>query len=310
MRPLLAGVLLLALLRPEAASAGAGQAEQLARIPSRRAYPGLTADKEGRWTAPFFFIQLADPQFGFMDAAQERKNAESAVEHINRLKPRFVIVCGDLVHPNPGAPGYEEKIAEFIGIFGKVNSAIPLVCLPGNHDVGNTPDAASLASYRRRFGDDYFGFWAGGVRCLVLNSTLYHDPSKAPDEQKQQDAWFAQELAETRKSKPRQVLVFQHHAWFLKAPDDKDGYFTLPEVRRKPALALMKEAGVKAVFAGHYHGNAGGRDGELEMISTGPLGKPLRKDPSGLRIVEVYPESIRHQYYALEEVPRSVELAK
>src|SRR6185295_4196978 len=67
MRPLLAGLLLLALLDP-AASAAARQAESLARLPSKRVYPGLTADQEGRWTAPFFFIQLADPQFGFMDA--------------------------------------------------------------------------------------------------------------------------------------------------------------------------------------------------------------------------------------------------
>ena len=94
MRPLLAGLLLL--------SAAARQSEPLARIPSQRIYPGLTADQEGRWTAPFSFIQLADPQFGFMDAAQERKNAESAVEHINRLKPRFVIVCGDLVNAVTG----------------------------------------------------------------------------------------------------------------------------------------------------------------------------------------------------------------
>lgn len=298
MRTAWVGVVLLALL----------QGEQLSKIPANRAFPGLTAEKEGRWTAPFFFVQLADPQFGFMDDAQERKNAEAAVQHINRLKPRFAIVCGDLVHPNPGTTDYEAKVALFCAIFAKIDPAIPLICVSGNHDVGNTPDAAGLAAYRKRFGDDYFGFWAGGVRCLVINSTLYHDPSKSPDEQKQQEAWFARELADARKTKPRHLLVFQHHAWFLKGPEDKDGYFTIPQARRNPALALMKDAGVRAVFAGHYHGNAAGRDGELEMITTGPVGKPLRKDPSGLRIVEVYPDSIRHAYYPLAEVPASVTL--
>ena len=288
--------------------AAAGQADPLPRLPANRAFPGLTAEKEGRWTAPFFFVQMADPQFGFMEAAQERKNAEAAVAHINRLKPRFAIICGDLVHPPPGTDGYDAKVAEFTSIFSRIDPSIPLVCVAGNHDLGNTPDAGSLAAYRKRFGDDYFGFWAGGVRCLVINSTLYHDPSKAAEEQKQQEAWFARELEEAGKSRPKHVLVFQHHAWFLKSPEDKDGYFTLPQVRRKPALALMKDAGVRAVFAGHYHGNADGRDGELEMVTTGPVGKPLRKDPSGLRIVEVYPSSIRHAYYALEQVPNSIEL--
>jgi 3',5'-cyclic AMP phosphodiesterase CpdA len=241
-----------------------------------------------------------------MEAAQERKNAEAAVAHVNRLKPRFVVICGDLVHPPPGTPDYEAKVAEFKSIFSRIDSSIPLICVPGNHDLGNTPDAASLASYRKHFGDDYFGFWAGGVRGLVLDSTLYSDPSKAPAEQEAQEAWFARELGEAKKGAPRHVLVFQHHSWFLNGPDDKDGYFTLPQARRKPALTMMKDAGVKAVFAGHYHGNALARDGDLEMVTSGPVGKPLRKDPSGLRIVEVRADSIRHAYYALEEVPQAV----
>ena len=62
------------------------------------------------------------------------------------------------------------------------------------------------------------------------------------------------------------------------------------------------------MFAGHYHGNAAGRDGRLEMVTTGPVGKPLRKDPSGLRIVEVYSGSLRHAYYSLQEVPDAVTL--
>jgi 3',5'-cyclic AMP phosphodiesterase CpdA len=307
MRQALAALVILALLRP-AGSAEARQSDPLPRLPANRAFPGLTAEKEGRWTGPFFFVQLADPQFGFMDAAQERTNAEAAVRHINRLKPRFVVVCGDLVHPPPGTDGYEAKVAEFKSIFSRIDPGIPLLCVPGNHDVGNTPDGASIAAWRKNFGDDYFGFWAGGVRGLVLNSTLYHDPSKSPKDQELQEAWFAQQLTDARKNSPKHVLVFQHHAWFLKGPDDKDGYWAIPQARRKPALALMKDAGVKAIFAGHYHGNVLARDGELEMVITGPVGKPLRKDPSGLRIVEVYPTSIRHAYYPLEEVPPSVVL--
>ncbi len=281
--------------------------EEALRVAKDRAYPGLTREKEGDWKGPFFFVQLADPQFGFMDAAQEAKNAEAAVAHVNRLKPRFVVVCGDLVHPPPGAKGNPEKVAEFRRIFGKIDPAIPLVCVSGNHDVGNKPTPATLADYRKGFGDDWFGFWAGGLRCLVLNSTLYHDPSQAPEEQKAQEAWLAAELEAAKRDKPRHLLVFQHHSWFLKAPDEPDGYFAIPRERRLPALALLKAAGARAVFAGHYHGNAHGKDGDLEMVTTGPVGKPLRKDPSGLRIVEVLETGLRHAYYPLDQVPASVD---
>ena len=50
----------------------------------------------------FFFIQLSDPQFGMYtadrDFAQETANFEFAVANINRLKPAFVVITGDLVN--------------------------------------------------------------------------------------------------------------------------------------------------------------------------------------------------------------------
>jgi len=94
----------------------------------------------------------------------------------------------------------------------------------------------------------------------------------------------------------------------LVAPDEKDAYMNIPLERRRPALEAMKAAGVRAVFAGHLHANAHGMDGTLEMVTTGPVGKPLKKDPSGLRIVEVREDGLKHRYYALDEVPEKVDL--
>ena len=59
---------------------------------------------------------------------------------------------------------------------------IPLVCLCGNHDVGNRPNAVTIEEYKREFGDDYLAFWAGGCRCIVVNTSLYNDPSDAEKE--------------------------------------------------------------------------------------------------------------------------------
>ena len=58
-----------------------------------------------------------------------------------------------------------------------------------------------------------------------------------------------------------------------------------------------------AVFAGHYHRNAYGRDGPREMITTGPVGKPLGEDPSGFRIVRLSSEGLSHAYFGIADPP-------
>jgi 3',5'-cyclic AMP phosphodiesterase CpdA len=264
------------------------------------------------WKGPFFFIQLTDPQFGMFDCDQSWGKETAlfcqAVEAINRLKPRFVIIGGDMVNQEPDGPAHAAEVAEFERIARLIDPSIPLLYVCGNHDVGNRPTPAALALYRKEFGDDWFPFWVGGVCCLVLNTNLYWDPTGALEEQARQEAWFARELTAAREAGAKQILVFQHHPWFLTKPDDPDDYFTIPRVRREPALALMRRAGVRAVFAGHCHRNAYGRDGDLEMITTSAIGMPLGNDPSGFRIVKVYEDRIEHVYYGLDEAPEAVSL--
>lgn len=77
----------------------------------------LFPDAECEWTRPFYFIQAADPQLGLMKAwregdcdgggdewAEEVELTKQAVEAVNQLRPRprFMVLCGDLVHAMPG----------------------------------------------------------------------------------------------------------------------------------------------------------------------------------------------------------------
>src|SRR5205085_3166055 len=91
----------------------------------------------GRGAEPFFFIQLSDPQFGMFsnnkDFAQETANFEFAVATINRLKPAFVVITGDLVNK----AGDSEQIAEFHRIAAKIDQKIRVYNMPGNHDLQN-----------------------------------------------------------------------------------------------------------------------------------------------------------------------------
>ena len=75
-------------------------------------------------------------------------------------------------------------------------------------------------------------------------------------------------------------------------------------------MKLFHESGITHVFAGHYHRNAYGRDGELEMITTGPVSKPLGKDPSGIRVVIWNEAGFTHEYYGLGSIPHEVSVKK
>lgn len=71
----------------------------------------------------------------------------------------------------------------------------------------------------------------------------------------------------------------------------------------------IREAGIKYVFAGHYHRNAGGFDGDFEMVVTSAIGLQIQNDKdSGLRIVRVLEDKICHEYYELDKIPTTVEL--
>ena len=257
-------------------------------------------------TNNFFFLQMADTQFGFYtdnkDFGRETLNFEKAIAEANRLRPAFVIVCGDLVNK----PGDQEQINEYKRIASLLNPAIPLYNVSGNHDVGNTPTAESLAKYRESFGLDYYTFESGNVFGIVVNSSLMKDPTSAPEEAAAHEEWLHAVLREAHEIQNRFPVVFMHHSLFLKDPGEKDDYFNFSEPRRMHYLKLFNDSGVRYIFAGHYHKNAFGRAGDLEMVTTGPVGRPLGKDPSGFRIVVVDGNSLRHTYYSLDSIPAVV----
>lgn len=258
---------------------------------------------------PFFFVQMADTQFGFFDDNRDFKketvNFEKAIAEANRIRPEFVVVCGDLVNK----PGDMEQIAEYKRIAAQLNPGIKLYNVAGNHDVENIPTPRSLRTYRKHFGSDYYSFAAGSIFGIVLNSSLMRDPDSARTEAIDQDYWLKAELEKAQRSKDI-IMVFMHHPLFLDNPDEKDEYFNFPEVTRRKYLALFKEYNVKFVFAGHYHRNAGGRDENLEMITTGPVGRPLGSDPSGFRIVTVDNGVVKHRYYGLDHIPEGKSISE
>jgi len=241
------------------------------------------------------------------------------------------VVCGDLVHAYPtDQHAQQRQVADYKRIMNEVHPDIPLVCLCGNHDVGDAPDRASIELYKKRFGDDYLSFWVGGVKFIVLNSQMYKDKSRCVQMAAEQDAWLQSELDPSQSSGAQHLVVFSHIMPFVYSSDEPSGYFNLAEEVRRPLLARLLEAGASKWFCGHYHRNAGGccDNGqvgddrrEMEVIITAAVGSNLVDDPrgdvlglsgmgavelndqvSGFRLVKVRQSEIEHQYFALKEL--------
>lgn len=251
---------------------------------------------------PFFFMQASDPQFGMFaedrNFVQETANWEFVIASANRLKPAFVVVSGDLTNKT----GDADEIAEYKRINAKLNSSIHLYSVPGNHDVGNDPTPESLAAFRKNYGKDYYAFDEGPVHGIVLNSNLMKAPAKVASEAAAQEAFLEAELKKSQAA-GRMAVIFQHHPYFLEKPDEPEQYFNLPVATRARILKLFHQYGVRYVFAGHYHRNALAKDGDLEMITTGPAGMPIGPDPSGFRLAEVKGKAIEQNYFGLGNIP-------
>jgi 3',5'-cyclic AMP phosphodiesterase CpdA len=248
---------------------------------------------------PPTFIQMSDPQFGMFTANKsfehETANFEFAIATANRLKPAFVVITGDLVNE----PGNAAQADEYQRIAAKLLPAIKLYSVPGNHDVGNEPTRESLARYRQRFGPDYYTFRSGEMEGIVLNSNLEKGAQNVPEESAKMEAWLKTQLAQAH----GQVIVFQHIPFFLKEAGEEDQYFNVPRETRARYLAILHQYGVKQVFAGHLHHNSEGKDGDLEMFTTGPVGMPLEGGKSGMRLVVVKDGGVVQKYYDFGELP-------
>jgi UDP-2,3-diacylglucosamine pyrophosphatase LpxH len=270
----------------------------------------LPAAAQPAMSKPWFFAVLADPQLGMYakdkNFAQETANFEFAVANLNRLHPRFVVVAGDFVN-RTGDPA---EIAEYKRILGKLDPSIPVYNVVGNHDIGNIPKPGALDRYHAAFGRDYYTFVQGDILGIALDSSLIQAPQKDAEAARQQEEWLRKTLASVKSNPHRQIVVFQHIPYFIHSPDEPDSYFNIPQPAREKYLHLLKEAGVRYVFTGHYHRNAGGIDGPLTEVVTGAVGMPLGGSQSGFRIVTVDGSKLNSKWLCFGGIPNQIDPQK
>jgi 3',5'-cyclic AMP phosphodiesterase CpdA len=143
--------------------------------------------------------------------------------------------------------------ADLKAVYSRLDPAIPMVCVCGNHDVGNSPTPATIQKYKDSFGDDYFSFYKNGVAFLVLNSQFYEDSSHVAAEYRAHEDWMEEQLRLAGERGVAHIVVFQHIPWFLREWDEEKVYFNVEKELRLKKLEELHKAGVRKVFCGHYH---------------------------------------------------------
>ena len=257
---------------------------------------GIAAD-----SAPFFFLQLSDPQFGFMDnnksISAETEAMNKAVTAINQLKPPFVVITGDFVNNSKS----KEQIAAYKSMIAQIDSSVKVYMIPGNHDIGKV-SRASIDNYKKNYGETHFSFRYGDCAFIGIDSNIIKEEDKEREEV--QFKWLEQELQKTKDA--RFKFVFTHCSVFLKRMNEPVNYsnFSLP--MREKYVRLFQKYGVNAIFAGHLHNNAYGKVGNMEMITIGPVGKVLGTGYQGMNLVKVYPDRFISEFIALNQLPKEV----
>ncbi len=271
-----------------------------------RTFTAFSKVENLNWSNDFYFIQMADTQFGFLQWAQDqgfynnhsvketREEAYQAeldfanrsVEIINAMQPRpeFVVVCGDMVQAWPQEEELQAKQnQDFKMIFAKVHPDIHLMCTCGNHDVGNRPTSKAIQTYKKNYGDDYYTFWIKGVQIVVLNSQLIKCSEHAEEDATQQEEWFKRTIAERKRflegrqssSQPDYFLVFSHIPPFHGNVNEEESNQNFSLDRRNFYLEALESVGCDAWFAGHTHFSSVKSYNDMEIVVTGAIGTNL-----------------------------------
>jgi len=243
------------------------------------------------------FVQISDTQIGFRDESENFAVSDSlmkdAVAAINRIKPDFVVVTGDLVNRRKD----EQEKAIFKSNMALLDSDIPVYILPGNHDIG-TYSQENLELYEQFIGEDHFVFKKGN--CLFLGFDSCPIKDGATQQEERQYEWMEKELSAA--SDCTHKYLFMHCPIIKKNIDEDEDYSNFSIPMRKKYLSLCKKYGVEAVFSGHTHVDYYLEHDGTKLIVAGPVCKPLGNGFSGILVGEIKDDILSYKFVPAKKI--------
>ena len=186
------------------------------------------------------------------DLANER--ARFACNLLAAHNPEFTVHLGDMVHTLPHLPTYQSACGEAHLIFAPLKPHLHFV--PGNHDIGDKPMAASpagavddqtISAYQAQFGPSWHYFEKNECLFIVINSSLVNSQTAMEEEQR---LWLETILA---RHAGKRIFLFSHYPPFINQPDEPSHYDNYAEPGRSWLLNLIERHEIEAVLSGHVH---------------------------------------------------------
>jgi len=182
------------------------------------------------------------------------------VGELNRLAPDFVVHLGDITHPEPGTPAYEESAARFHAVYEALEC--PLYLVAGNHDIGEKAfigeplphqqaqrivNDEMIAEYERHFQAQYYSFEHLDCLFVIINGMIVNSGLDCEARQRQ---WLEALLSANQ---GRRVFMFSHYPPYLSRRDEPGHYDATDEPGRSWLLGVLERHKVEAFYAGHVH---------------------------------------------------------
>lgn len=203
---------------------------------------------------------VGDPQFGFgcwaLPADQRAAHreeyyaidlarTEKMIESVNSEKPDLVIIAGDMTN-------YAEDLKrDWPRLLKKFK--VPVIAVPGNHDMGNNATRANYDRFVSVFGTDHQTRTLGNFRIIAANSQFSRETNELKQEQREHNDWFFDELAAAH-GKGLVPIVATHIGPFVHSRGEADNYESYPKNGfREKVLKACDEAGTKFWLGGHTH---------------------------------------------------------
>ena len=197
----------------------------------------------------FTVAQISDTHLG-AGTPLFRANFDRAAMALHDLRPDLLVHTGDV-----SLDGADREADLAFAAAAHARLPGPVLCVPGNHDVGDHPeraprqhvDDARLDRFRRHMGADRWVLDRGGWRLLGLNSQVMG----AHPEAAAQAAMILEALGGLD---GRRLAVFIHKPFFSIGPDeDLFDYWSVPPLARDPLRAVMAHPALRLVASGHLH---------------------------------------------------------
>jgi 3',5'-cyclic AMP phosphodiesterase CpdA len=231
--------------------------------------------------AGFRFVVIADSHIrppeqesdAYPSNARLVQRNEFIVDLCNRIDASFVVHLGDIVHPLPVEDIHVEAIDLAAEVYARLRH--PIYFVPGNHDVGDKPDALvavpavaeeNYAIYEDAWGPSFRSFDAEGFHFVIVDTQVLNS---GLDREARQRRWLEADLAEVS---GRRTFLFTHYPPFVRDPHENEHYDNIGEPARSWLLDLLGRHEIEAVFSGHVHTFLYNRHGATDLYvapSTG-----------------------------------------